>query len=276
VTSPVRSTPAALPCVLVYHGRERVRQLARAAFPRRRARLVLVRTLAEAEQALREVFVDAMLVDVAGAADDSWKVAGLAREFPSVSFFGVAPFRSSDGPAIAQCATLGFSDVLVDHVDDAAARELVLGAAFSSRFEAALHDPPPALALTSPLQQAAWRAVVAHAGRPVRTAELATRLGVTREHLSRTFASAGAPNLKRVIDLVRLIAAGELAKNPGHDIRDVARVLEFASSSHLASTAQRIVGTKPASLARLRTVDLLERFVHGHGRSRGERVADAS
>jgi AraC-like DNA-binding protein len=91
---------------------------------------------------------------------------------------------------------------------------------------------------------------------------------VTREHLSRTFAAAGAPNLKRVIDLVRLIAAAELAKNPGYDIRNVAAVLGFASSSHLASTAQRVVGTKPASLTRLRAIDLIDRFAHGRGRSR--------
>jgi AraC-like DNA-binding protein len=110
---------------------------------------------------------------------------------------------------------------------------------------------------------------VGWAGRPVRTQLLADALGVTREHLSRTFAAEGAPNLKRVIDLVRLIAAAELAKNPGYDVRDVAEVLDFASSSHLSSTAQRIVGTKPTSLARLRAVDLVERFTHGHGRSRG-------
>jgi transcriptional regulator GlxA family with amidase domain len=110
--------------------------------------------------------------------------------------------------------------------------------------------------------------VIARGGRPIRTSELAATLGVTREHLSRSFAAAGAPNLKRVIDLVRLLAAAELSKNPGYDVRDVARVLGFASASHLSSTAQRIVGTKPASLARLRAVDLVDRFGQGRGRSR--------
>ena len=103
----------------------------------------------------------------------------------------------------------------------------------------------------------------------MRTQLLADALGVTREHLSRTFAADDAPNLKRVIDLVRLIAAAELAKTPGYDVRDVAAVLDFASSSHLSSTAQRVVGTKPASLSRLRAVDLVDRFTKGHGRSRG-------
>ena len=132
----------------------------------------------------------------------------------------------------------------------------------------ALSAPPPSLALDAPLQQAAWRCVIARGGRPIRTMELATSLGVTREHLSRSFSAAGAPNLKRVIDLVRLLAAAELSKNPGYDVRDVARVLGFASASHLSSTAQRVVGTKPASLSRLRAIDLFERFGQGRGRSR--------
>src|SRR5206468_1748994 len=113
-----------------------------------------------------------------------------------------------------------------------------------------------------------WRRVGSRAGDGVRTDSLAEGMHVTREHLSRTFAANGGPNLKRVIDLVRLLAAAELAKNPGYDVRDVAKVLGFASPSHLSTTAQRIVGTKPASLSRLRTVDLIERFARGHGRSR--------
>src|SRR5204863_7694021 len=129
--------------------------------------------------------------------------------------------------------------------------------------------PPGALSLDAPIQCAAWRFIVAHAGRQVRTSTLAQFLGVTREHLSRSFSAGGAPNLKRIIDLVRLLAAAELAKNPGYDLRDVANVLGFASSSHLSSTAMRVVGTKPTSLTRLRTVDLVDRFVKGHGRSRG-------
>jgi AraC-like DNA-binding protein len=140
---------------------------------------------------------------------------------------------------------------------------------FSTRFAKALDKSPPALKLDTPLQQAAWRFIVSHAGRPVRTSALASVLHVTREHLSRSFAAGGSPNLKRIIDLVRIVAAAELAKNPGYDLRDVATILDFASSSHRSSTAMRVAGTKPTSLARLRTVDLVERFAKGHGRSRG-------
>jgi AraC-like DNA-binding protein len=258
-----------LPLVVLYTTRERARTMMRAAFPRRRARLLLTRTPDELEHAFRSALVDAAIIDLAGAQDDTWRAASLAREFPSMPFFGLTTLRPAEAPALAQCAALDFADVLVEAVDDPMHRDIVLRHAFSTRFAEALREPPASLALDTPLQRSAWQGIVRWGGRPVRTQSLADALGVTREHLSRTFAADGAPNLKRVIDLVRLIAAAELSKNPGYDVRDVAEVLDFASSSHLSSTAQRIVGTKPASLARLRAVDLVERFTKGHGRSRG-------
>jgi AraC-like DNA-binding protein len=257
------------PVVVLCTARERARVLMRSAFPRRRAKLVLTRTPEELDGIFRSSLVDAAIVDLAGAQEDTWRAAGLAREFPSVPFFGLTALRAAEAPALAQCAALDFADVLVESVDDSVMRDLVLRHAFSTRFSTALSEPPSALGLETPLQQAAWRGIVAWSGRPVRTQLLADAIGVTREHLSRTFAAGGAPNLKRVIDLVRLIAAAELAKNPGYDVRDIAEVLDFASSSHLSSTAQRVVGTKPASLARLRAVDLIDRFTKGHRRSRG-------
>ena len=267
--TPARRAATPLPVVVLHATRDRARSLIRAAFPRRRVRLLLARTPAELEASFRAELVDAAIVDLASATDDTWRAAGLALEFPSVPFFGLLALRAAESPAVAQCVTLDFADVLVESVDDAVCRELVLRSGFSGRFAAALHDPPTALALDTELQRAAWRGIVAWGGRPVRTQLLAGALGVTREHLSRTFAADGSPNLKRVIDLVRLIAAAELAKNPGYDVRDVATVLDFASSSHLSSTAQRVVGTKPASLSRLRAVDLVDRFTRGHRRSRG-------
>ena len=268
-SSPAPRSAAPLPLVVVHTTRERARTMLRGAFPRRRARLVLTRTAEEFEAAFRTALVDAAIVDIAAATDETWRAASLAREFPSVPFFGLCALRASEAPALAHCVALEFADVVVESIDDGVCRDLVLRRAFSSRFARALDQPPSLLELDTPLQQGAWRCIVAWSGRPVRTQLLADALGVTREHLSRTFAADGAPNLKRVIDLVRLIAAAELAKNPGYDVRDVAAVLDFASSSHLSSTAQRVVGTRPASLARLRAVDLVDRFTKGHGRSRG-------
>lgn len=271
MTTPASSVAVAAPggpAIVVYAQRERARTLVRGAFPRRRVRLVLTRTLADFDAALKDNLVDAAIVDVGSAQEETWRVASRARDYPSVPFFGLAALRAAEGPALAQCVQFEFADVLVDGVDDDAAREIVSHLTFSTRFARALADPPRALALNTPLQCAAWRFIVSHAGRPVRTSALATLLSVTREHLSRSFAADGAPNLKRIIDLVRIIASAELAKNPGYDLRDVAKILSFASSSHLSSTAMRVVGTKPASLARLRTVDLVDRFAKGHGRSR--------
>jgi AraC-like DNA-binding protein len=226
------------------------------------------RTATEFGAAFHSTLVDAALVDIGSAADEAWRAAELAREFPSFPFFALTPLRGTDGPAVARCAALEFADVIVDGVDDEALRDIVLPSTFSTRFFDALQEPPPSLGITQPMQYAAWRCVVAQAGRTLRTNALAEAIGVTREHLSRTFAAEGAPNLKRVIDLVRLISAAELAKNPGYDIGDVARILGFASSSPLSSTAQRVVGTRPASLTRLRAIDLVERFSQGRYRSR--------
>lgn len=267
------ATAVCTPSIVIFAQRDRARAMARAAFPRRRNRLVLTKTSAAFAQTFRDTLVDAAIVDVGSASttpEETWRVAALAREFPSAPFFGLLPLRASDGPTLAQCAAYDFFDVLVEGVDDAVARDIVSRESFTARFARALHDPPNALALSTSLQQMTWRFVVGRAGRGVRTDALAELLHVTREHLSRTFAADGGPNLKRVIDLVRLLAAAELAKNPGYDVRDVAKVLGFASPSHLSTTSQRIVGTKSGSLCRLRTVDLIERFARGHGRSRSQ------
>lgn len=257
-----------LTSIAAFVPREKTRTALRAVLPRRRCRVVFARTAADFADIFRKELVDAAIVDVGAPHEDMWAAAGQAREFPSAPFFALTSLRAADGPSIAQCAELDFADVLIEGVDDTCARDLVARRGFSARFAEALKTPPDVLALNTPVQQRAWEYIVAHAGRRVRTLHLAKRLGVTREHLSRTFSADGAPNLKRVIDLVRLLSAAELAKNPGYDIRDVAGILDFASSSHLSSTAQRVVGTKPASLARLRSVDLIQRFTRGHGRSR--------
>jgi len=267
MTSPAVVFPAS-PQVLALASRDRARDLLRRAFPRRRGRLSLARTVVEFAAAFKRSLVDAVIVDVAHPTDETWNAAGLARDYPSVPFFALSPMRVADTAAVARCVDGDFTDVLVEGMDDTAMRELVIPQSFTARFGAALHDAHLALGLDNNLQQRAWRAIVALGGRTVRTEAIAAQLNVTREHLSRSFAAAGSPNLKRIIDLVRVIAAAELAKNPGYDVSEVATVLEFASPSHLTSTAQRIVGTRSASLARLRTGDLIERFRQGRGRSR--------
>ncbi len=256
-------------CVVALTTRERARTMLRQVFPRRSASLHLVRTRRDMAAAFRRHLVDAALVDFATPTEEAIAAIDLARDFPSAPFIGLSPLRPSDTSLLARAVAADFSEVIIEQVDDAVLRVLVERQGFTRRFAAALAEPPESLRMESPLQRRAWSILVGFAGRPVLTEDIAVALGVSREHLSRAFATHGAPNMKRVIDLVRLIAAAELAKNPGYDIGDVADVLGFASSSHLSTAAIRIAGTRPTSLARLRAVDLIERFARDRSRSRG-------
>jgi AraC-like DNA-binding protein len=207
-------------------------------------------------------------VDLGGpGADEGWRAAELAPAFPSAPVVAIVPPRASDAATLGRCAHLGVADVLVDGIDDAIVRESLAPLLFTGRFARAFADPPPPFGLRSPLQQAAWRHVVGAAGRLARTDEVAAALGVTREHLSRSFGDPG-PSLKRMIDLVRVVVAAELSHNPGHQIRDVAAVLGFASSSHLAYAARRVAGITPAALGRVTATELIARFVETTGSMR--------
>ena len=166
--------------VVAFVQRDRVRSLVRSAFPRRKAHVVLTRTLKDFDAATHAHLVDAVLVDVGGQHDDTWRVAARARDLPTVPFFGLLALRAAEGPVLAQCAAWEFADVLVDTVDEPAARELVSRCGFSARFARALEQPPAALELATTLQRGAWNFLVAHAGRPVRTSALAQALRVTR------------------------------------------------------------------------------------------------
>jgi AraC-like DNA-binding protein len=253
---------AAPPLVIAYAPRERTRAWVRRIAGKPPGRLVLARTLREFSEIFRTELVDAALVDV-GAAYGSEPAAALALEYPSAAFLAVTSFRAADGPVLARCAELEFADTLVEGVDESVLRDLVVRRGYSARFASALERPPTPLALGSALHLAAWRSIVANGGRPIPTSALASSLGLTREHLSRSFGSGGAPTLKRLIDLVRLLSAAELAKNPGYDVSDVARVLRFSSSAHLSLTVQRLIGRRASSLAAMRGVDVIERFSQG-------------
>ena len=251
-------TPAADGALVVCAARDRLRVALRAAFPKRRARLVYVRGAAELRRALCAELVDTVLVDLGAGTDDGWAAAGLAREFGSTAFVAAAPLRASEGAMLARCASLGLTDVLVDGVDDAALRGLVAPLGFTWRFAAGMRTPPPILELGSRLQRDAWVRLVEAGGRVTRTSEVAATLGVTREHLSRSF-ERGAP-LKGVLDLVRVLVAAELARSPGYAVQDIATVLGFATSSHFARTARRVAGCTPVGLSAMTGGELIARF----------------
>lgn len=248
--------------VVAHAPRARTRNLVRTSIPRRCGRIAITRSLGTLDRRLHATLVDVVVVDLGGP-DNGMDAAALAREFPSVAFVAVTPFRAVDAPAIAACANCGVAEILADGIDDGMLRHAVALHGFSARFASALAEPPRELGLESRIQRSAWRFIAARAGRVVRTQELAKALAVTREHLSRSFGHTGKPQatLKRVIDLVRLMAAAELAKNPGYDLRDVVRLLGYASVAQLSAVAERLVGRPATSLARLRSSDLIEGFV---------------
>jgi AraC-like DNA-binding protein len=256
------------PFVVAFATREKTRGWLRQRLPRRRMRLAFARGVEEMSSYFRRGVVDAAIVDIGAGGMECERAIGLAREFPSAGFLGLAAYRAADGSMIARCAAVDFADVLAEGVDDALLPSAIAAHGYSSRFAWNHREPPEELGMDGPLRTAAWYRIVAQAGRVVRTTDLAAALGMSREHLSRSFARGGAPNLKRVVDLVRLLSAAELSKNPGYDVGDVARVLGFASGSHLSATAQRLLGVQASSLASLRAIDLIGRFARGRGRSR--------
>jgi AraC-like DNA-binding protein len=247
----------------VFAPRERFRAIARGALARRQWRLTTTRRRDRFAAVLHAELVDVALVDLGAPA--ALDVAVLARDLPMIPFVGYAPFGVSDAATIARAAELGFADVLAEGIDEMALAPSVAELAFSARFAQALADPPPALGLAAELQIAAWRAIVNGAGRALSTQVLAERCGVSREHLSRTFSANNAPTLKEAIDLVRLLAASQLAKCPAYDLADVARLLGFATASQLSRLARRVLGRGASSLARLRGDDLVSLWARANG-----------
>ena len=158
--------------------------------------------------------------------------------------------------------------VAVEGVDDPVVGELVSRSSLTAERRRAMAEAPRVLRLTESLQHAAWDLLLGEVERPIRTAALASRLRISREHLSRQFGAGGAPNLKRVIDLTRLACAAQLLANPGYSIPTVVRLLNYASPGHLANTARRIANVPSAELGRLGPRGVLAAFLKGNTRSR--------
>ncbi len=192
----------------------------------------------------------------------------LAANFPGIPRVVLAPFKPDDGQLLLDCRAAGAAQVLVQGVDNAVAGELVVRVSAAAERRKALADATRLLRLREPLQREVWFALLDRVDRPMRTSELARRVGCTREHLSREFAAGGAPNLKRVIDLTRVACAAALLHNPGYEVATVAAILRFATASHLNATARRIAGVSTRGLAGLGPKGVLANFARGKTRSR--------
>ncbi len=228
--------------------------------------LIPCRTPAALRQALLTRLVDAVVFSPATTPPEL--LAPLREGFPSIPWVALAPFKPDDGRLLLECHSARVALVLVDGVDNAVAGELVVRASAAAHRRLALGDAYRMLRLADPLQRSVWHDLLERVDQPVRTAEIARRNHCTREHLSRQFGAGGAPNLKRVIDLTRVACAAALLANPGYDIRAVARILRFATPSHLSTTARRIAGVPATGLAALGPRGVLLAFARGKTRSR--------
>jgi len=255
-----------MPVVGMAHHNPTMRAVLRRGLRARGVRVVGCRGLEQLAHVFQAELVDAAVV---GAGREHMEATlSLASQFPRVPIFLAGAFRPDDGALLLAYRRGGLRAILVDGVDDHAAAELVGARGASSARCYALRDAPRLLRLTEPLQVRAWQEVLARVGTSTTTAQIARALRVTREHLSREFAAGSAPNIKRVIDLVRVLWAADLLANPGYSVAAVARVLRFSSPGHLAGCAHRIVGAGPRELPRLGLRGVLGRFLRGRMRSR--------
>jgi AraC-like DNA-binding protein len=197
-------------------------------------------------------------------------LGALHRDFPGIPVVAFGSFRSDDGGLLLSLTERGWlSAIIVEGVDDTVAGDLVRRHSLSAARARALGEAPRLLRLREPLQQVAWRRLVMMAGPGVTTAQVASTLGVSREHLSRQFAAGGAPNLKRVIDLLRIVCAAQLLANPGYDVKTVAALLQYGTVSHLYEMSRRIVGQPAAALGTMPPGAVVGAFLRVGMRSRG-------
>ena len=250
----------------VFHPRREARRAVKRGYPRGAGTVRLCRSVSAVERLLFQRLVDAVVLDVKGAA--AADALALPARFPRIPIFVLSAFRPDDGPLVARCHAAGFAGVLVEGVDNAIAGEWIAARSAQASRRGALADAPRLLRLTDPLQRAAWDEVLRRVGLPTKTAHVAAALRVTREHLSREFAAGGAPNLKRVIDLARTACAADLLGNPGYTVRAVVRILGYASPSHLAGAARRVAGATPQQLRDVGPRGVLQQFIRGRTRSR--------
>jgi AraC-like DNA-binding protein len=255
------------PVILTWLSSAAARRWLRRAIPRARARLVSCRSAAQLERALAASLTDAIVVDgrlPGGAA----ALARVRSSFPGVPRFVYSAFRPGDGRLLANCVGLAAASPIVEGVEDTVAGELVLPRTATAQRLGALDHAPRLLRLTDALQVRAWAEVMRRVGGRLRATDVARALHVSREHLSRQFGAGGAPNLKRVIDLARVATAADLLANPGYSVGGVARLLGFASASHLSGASRRVAGVTARALPVLGPRGVLSAFLSGRTRSR--------
>lgn len=240
----------------------------RRGLPRDRATPLTCRGSRHLGRTIEERLVDSIVVGPKAMRE--LELAQLQARFPRIPLVIFGPIRATDSPQVLEwLEARGVTAVLVEGVDDPVVGEAVVRSGLAARRRAVLARVPEELRLTAPLQRTTWELLTATLDPPPPTAVLARRLGVSREHLSRQFGAGGAPNLKRVIDLLQVVAARELLANPGSSAERVARLLGYASRAHFRAVVRRVAGSGLEDLSRLAVPELVRRFRRGRMRSRG-------
>lgn len=253
--------------VAVVHGDAGTCQALSRTLPRKWGRRTRrCRSLGHVEKLLSAMPLDAVVVSSVSENED--RIRLFVRQYPTIPLVVTGKFRPDDAGAVLAYGRDGAAAILVDGVDTPAAGELVARVTASRRRLKVLHDATRLLRLTELVQRSAFEMILVRAGEPLTTADVAKALHRSREHVSREFAAGGAPNLKRVIDLARIICAAELLQNPGFNVGSAAQTLRYTSASHLSAAARRIAGVTPQELPRLGARGVFLRFLKGRTRSR--------
>ncbi len=231
----------------------------RRATPRTGTSVRSCRTAPAFHRLIEMELVDAAVLGV--RAIQTIDLANLRQEFPSLSIVVYGSIRPDHGVLIRELQSRGVAAFLVDGVDDPVVGEVIARNGYLARRRQELSDLPRRLRLTEDLQLDVLDRLLTRIGRPETTASLAQALDVSREHLSRQFAAGGAPNLKRVIDLLQILAARDLTVNPGYSIARIAQMLGFANESHLRTAIRRVVRLSWGDFRRSTSAELQRRFV---------------
>jgi AraC-like DNA-binding protein len=187
----------------------------------------------------------------------------LRRDFPAIPLVAYLPLRSDDADLLRRLHRERVAALVIEGLDEPVLTRVLDRHGLTGRRRRDLLPLAARLDLTDTMQYHAWSLIITHAPSGLDTDELARILGVRRETLSRRFAAGGAPSLKRAIDTVRLVAAGQLLGNPGYRVDDAARLLRFSSVSLLQQTARRTFGVAARRVATLDGDRIAQQLVGG-------------
>ncbi|MBM4186906.1 MAG: helix-turn-helix transcriptional regulator [Gemmatimonadetes bacterium] len=196
-------------------------------------------------------------------------LARLRGNYPFLPIVVYGPLKPDHGDAIRELSAAGVSGFLVEGLDDPVLGETVTQSGYLARRRRDLKELPRLLRLSEPVQRATFDTLLGRLGPPPSTKAVARSLGVSREHLSRQFGAGGAPNLKRVIDLLQVLATRDLVSSPGYSLGRVVSLLGYAGPSHLRNVVRRVTRLPFRDFRRSSAGELTRRFAGQGTRSRG-------